>query len=334
MSHRTPTRRVAAVCTLLAFAASPPARAAADRPLVDPSSVSVRYATAAIDRDGEPEAWGPGLLSSKNFGPIRANTVPSEDGGSVMVGFSGPVMHWSAVTPESGAAAEFEARYAAGAQSERWGNANFPPDVEEIRGAIAIDVFEPVRVRIEAVAGCTARGGAFSNTSPELAEMPSSAGGLWSASFEPADPAAENPCPMLTQGSVFVGAADERDEKHTAEASYVYLRPGSYVVRTKITSIAGGFGFYPETVAPAAHTFMTLNMQVLTSCPADLNRDGIADLNDLASYIDLWSAADPEADISGSAVACDKRSALPDGRTDMIDLNVYLNLWLAEGCAN
>jgi len=333
MNNSEPTRRVAAFCTLLAAALSTPTPAAEQRPLVDPGSVSIRYATASIERDGEFEDSGPGMRSRLNTGPIRTTSVPTEGGGSEVIGLSWPTMRWSAITPEPGVTAEFEARYTAGAQSQRWGDAGFSPDIQEVRGAIALDVFEPVRVRIEAVAACTARGGASPNTPPELAASSSAAGGHWSASFEPADAGAESPCTMLIEGAAFVSTADGRHETHSAEAVYVRLQPGSYVVRTRITALAGGVGVYPETIAPAADTFVTLNLRVLSSCPADLDRDGDVDIQDLTRFTELWAAADPEADISGSAAPCDKRSALPDGRTDTADLSVYMNLWAAGGCA-
>jgi len=59
-------------------------------------------------------------------------------------------------------------------------------------------------------------------------------------------------------------------------------------------------------------------------CPADLNDDGTVDANDFFEYLDLFSAGDPAADLTGP-------SGDPDGVLDADDFFQFLNLF-AAGC--
>jgi len=59
-------------------------------------------------------------------------------------------------------------------------------------------------------------------------------------------------------------------------------------------------------------------------CPADLNDDGTVDANDFFDYLDLFSAGDPAADLTGP-------SGDPDGVLDADDFFQFLNLF-AAGC--
>lgn len=56
-----------------------------------------------------------------------------------------------------------------------------------------------------------------------------------------------------------------------------------------------------------------------SSCPADFNGDGVADIRDVVEFLNAWAAKDPAADFNG------------DGLIDTRDFLAFLNAWSA-GC--
>jgi hypothetical protein len=68
-----------------------------------------------------------------------------------------------------------------------------------------------------------------------------------------------------------------------------------------------------------ANIQVILHARRIIRCPADLNRDGVVDFNDLLEYLNLYNEEDPDADLN------------EDGVVDFNDLLEYLNMY-NQGC--
>ncbi len=66
-------------------------------------------------------------------------------------------------------------------------------------------------------------------------------------------------------------------------------------------------------------------------CVADLNGDGDIDAEDFFVYLDLFTAGDPAADLTGSSDPTKRSYAVPDGDIDSDDFFVFLDFFVA-GC--
>ncbi len=66
-------------------------------------------------------------------------------------------------------------------------------------------------------------------------------------------------------------------------------------------------------------------------CVADLDGDNDTDADDFFAYLDLFAAADPDADLTGSSDPTSRSYAVPDGDIDADDFFVYLDFFVA-GC--
>lgn len=78
-------------------------------------------------------------------------------------------------------------------------------------------------------------------------------------------------------------------------------------------------GARPVTLMPPA------TLRVLDG-RADVNEDGEVDINDLFAYLDLFVAADPAADFTGTSEPSDPGYGVPDGSLDAADFFYLLDL--------
>ncbi|MEM9064971.1 MAG: GC-type dockerin domain-anchored protein [Planctomycetota bacterium] len=276
---------------------------------------------------GAPGTTQSGYAGGTTHEPYQHRFLPFEDGTFVDLGFARPDLGWSASMPPIGPTNAFSLRTSADATSHRWGSAGWYADSQAVQGTVAFEVLRPVRIRFE-FGGLTRVYGGYYNPAG-----PSYANATWYAQLvQVGSNTGEFACPSAYENVVYVTALNERRHRYTNLPRVTYLEPGQYILRARVDAQAGGLGNYLMGTAPEAMAWAELEARVLDECPADMDRDGDVDNEDLGFFLRAWSAQDSAADLSGSADPCNTRNGQPDGAVDEIDLTVFYRLWSAGPC--
>ncbi|HHN78643.1 MAG TPA: hypothetical protein ENK11_08240 [Phycisphaerales bacterium] len=126
---------------------------------------------------------------------------------------------------------------------------------------------------------------------------------------------------MASDGSTWTTGVFADAQEAYMDGSGWTLQPFAPVPQTRIQAMArdaDGVLWAFGDVAPADSYAQSLDC-TSPHCPADLNGDGVLDLNDIQAFVDGFLTQDPIADLNG------------DGVLDLTDVNLFVTAFL-NGC--